>query len=123
MHPDLREAPWRAVAAATAFSFVILTEAANLLPFPLRPAFEFAFRGSHRQRRQAPPCVSCFKPATLNSLFRLNLLIFALKIEFVLGSFFAQKIAKSCVANKSLSSFPRFSIFLGNRPRLPKLEI
>jgi hypothetical protein len=27
------------------------------------------------------------------------------------GSFFAQKDAKSCVCNKSLSSFPLFSIF------------
>jgi len=51
------------------------------------------------------------RPATQNPLFRLDSPLFALKIEFVLSSFFAVKNAKPCVSNKSLSSFPLFSIF------------
>jgi hypothetical protein len=44
--------------------------------------------------------------------------LFALKIEFVLSSFFAQKNAKCCVFNKSLGSFPLFNIFFALSCRL-----
>ena len=47
----------------------------------------------------------------LQPVFRFDLRLFALKIGFVLGSFFAPKNAKSCVFNRSLGSFPLFSIF------------
>jgi hypothetical protein len=50
-------------------------------------------------------------PATQDPLFGVDWLFFALKIAFVLSSFFAAKNAKCCVFNKSLSSFPLFSIF------------
>jgi hypothetical protein len=46
--------------------------------------------------------------------------LFALKIEFVLSSFFAPKTAKCCVSNKSLGSFPLFSIFFDFRCNLPQ---
>jgi hypothetical protein len=43
--------------------------------------------------------------------FSLLSALFALKIKFVSSSFLALKTAKCCICNKSLSSFPLFSIF------------
>ena len=51
------------------------------------------------------------KTGAKTRFFCFDRLIFALKIGFVLSSFLAPKIAKCCVFNKSLGSFPLFSIF------------
>jgi hypothetical protein len=57
------------------------------------------------QRRPETASKFCFaypRPCQ-NPFFSFDLHFFALKIEFVLSSFSAQKYAKFCVFNKSLS--------------------
>jgi len=48
------------------------------------------------------------KFATPNALFRFNSSLFAFKMGFVLGLFFAPKNSKCFVFNKSFGLFPLF---------------